>query len=146
MMGAPKHTKDSVRITLWKIFSSADSEKQKFWWRSRTAFHSWWNSFLNNICLWNILLFFRTDQLLNALPTLFACADIQNARAHAISSRDTEACVGWVHGPIGKHLARGTEAVTGDPLHCHILLIQSVQRPWKQSQMLVNVCRHKSIL
>lgn len=85
-------------------------------------------------------------QLLHAFPTLFTSADIQHARAQAVSCRDTEARIGRVHGQIGKHLARGTEAIPRDPLHVHILRVHSVQRPWKQSQMMVNLCRHKYIV
>lgn len=81
--------------------------------------------------------------MLGALPTLFTRADIQHARAQAVSGRDTEACVGRVHGRIGKHVARGTEAIPRDPLHDHILLKNGVQRPLKQSQTLVNLSRHK---
>lgn len=72
-----------------------------------------------------------TDQMLDAFPTLFTGADVQHAGAQAISSRDTEACVGWVYSHIGKHLAGGTEAIPRDPLHVHVLLICGVERPLK---------------
>lgn len=85
----------------------------------------------------------HAEQLLNAPPTLFTWADVQHAGAQAISNGDTEACVGRVHGVIGKNIAGGTEAIRGDPLHRHVLLVHSVQGPCKQSQMLVGLCRHE---
>lgn len=72
------------------------------------------------------------------LHTLFTRTDIEQARAEAVTSRHTEACVGWVHGQIGKHLIGGNETIPRDPLHCHVLRMQSVQRPKKQSHMQSN--------
>lgn len=66
-------------------------------------------------------------KLIIELPTLFTRTNIKDARAQAVPGRDTEACVCWVHGLIGKHFAGRNEAIARDPLHCHILLILSIQ-------------------
>lgn len=71
--------------------------------------------------------------------TLFTGADVEHAGAQAVPGRDAETRVGWVQGHVGEHLAGGGEAIPGDPLHPHVGLIQSVQRPGKQSHILVKV-------
>lgn len=80
------------------------------------------------------LLVVLLKKLLRPLPTLFTPAHVQHAGAQAVPRRDTEACVGGVHGQIGKHLAGGAEAVPRDPLHVHVLLVFGVQRPLKQGE------------
>lgn len=59
-------------------------------------------------------------------PTFFTHADVQQPRTRAVSQRHAEAGVGC---GVGEHLAGRTEAVGGDPLHRHILLVDGVQRP-----------------
>lgn len=85
----------------------------------------------------------RASQTVTRL-TLFTAADIQHAGAQAVPGGDAEACVSWIHGQVGEHRAGGAEAVPGEPLHGHVLLVLSVQRPGTKSQMLVNLCRHKN--
>lgn len=66
-------------------------------------------------------------------PTLFAHTDVQQPRAEAVPQRDTEAGIGC---GVGKHLAGGAEAIRGDLLHHHILLIDGVQGPSRKRRAL----------
>lgn len=66
--------------------------------------------------------------------TLFTRADVEQARAEAVSRGHAEACVGRVHALIGKHLTGEDEAIPGDPFHAHIILIHRIQRPLKQKR------------
>lgn len=65
--------------------------------------------------------------------TLFTRADVEQARAEAFTSRHTEARVGRIHSQICKHLVGGNKTIPRDPLHYHVLRVQSVHRPAKQS-------------
>lgn len=76
-------------------------------------------------------------------PTFFTHADIQQPRTRAVSRGDAEAGVGC---GVGEHLARRTEAVGGDPLHHHVLLIDGIQRPAREGRTRVNSSRNRLLL
>lgn len=63
------------------------------------------------------------------LLTFFTHADVQQPGAGAVRRRDAETGVGC---GVGEHLGGGAEAVGGDPLHRHLLLIGGIQRPGRE--------------
>lgn len=76
------------------------------------------------------------------LLTFFTHADVQQPRTGAVPRRDAETGVGC---GVGEHLAGGAEAVGGEPLHRHLLLIGGIQRPGREGPTRVNGSNRDSI-
>lgn len=75
------------------------------------------------------------------LLTFFTHADVQQPGTGAVSRRDAETGVSC---GVGEHLGGGAEAVGGDPLHRHLLLIGGIQRPGTEGPTRVNGSRDRS--
>lgn len=71
---------------------------------------------------------FKNDLFIKDLFTLFTHADIKHTRAQAVSRRNTETSIIWIHCHISKDLAGRTKTIPRDALNRHILLVYNIQR------------------